>query len=134
MDVKKATARLINAINNPYTTILGHPTGRLLLRREGYPIDHKAVIDACAEKGVIIEINANPNRLDLDWRWIQYALSKDVLLSVNPDSHEVDTIQKMYYVVCVARKGGLAREQNFNSFTKEEVEQHFIKRKALIKV
>src|SRR5690606_9454428 len=74
MDSDRATQRLIKAIENPYTTILGHPTGRLLLSRAGYPIDYKKVIDACAANQVIIEINANPLRLDLDWRWHQYAL------------------------------------------------------------
>src|SRR5690606_11949192 len=73
MDSDRATQRLIKAIENPYTTILGHPTGRLLLSRAGYPIDYKKVIDACAANQVIIEINANPLRLDLDWRWHQYA-------------------------------------------------------------
>ena len=73
---KKATARVIKAVENPYTTILGHPTGRLLLSRKGYPINYKKVIDACAANNVVIEINANPFRLDLDWRWHQYALEK----------------------------------------------------------
>lgn len=76
MEEPKATARLIKAIENPYTTILGHPTGRLLLSRPGYPIDHKKIIDACAANNVVIELNANPYRLDIDWRWIQYALEK----------------------------------------------------------
>lgn len=72
----KATERLIKAIQNPFTTILGHPTGRLLLKREGYPIDHRAVIEACSHYHVAIEINSNPWRLDLDWRWIEYAMEK----------------------------------------------------------
>src|SRR5690554_3193039 len=91
MDEKKATTRLIKAIENPYTTILGHPTGRQLLVRRGYPIDHKKVIDACAMNSVIIEINANPLRLDIDWRWIPYCLEKGVTLSINPDAHHVRT-------------------------------------------
>lgn len=76
MDKEKATARLIKAIENPYTTILGHPTGRLLLSRPGYPIDHQKVIDACAANDVIIELNAHPYRLDIDWRWIPYCLER----------------------------------------------------------
>ena len=76
MDKQKATQRLLKAIANPYTTMLGHPTGRLLLSRKGYPIDHELVIDACAEHDVIIEINANPYRLDLDYTWVAYALEK----------------------------------------------------------
>ncbi|WP_026461923.1 DNA polymerase/3'-5' exonuclease PolX [Adhaeribacter aquaticus] len=130
MDLSKATNRLITAIENPYTTILGHPTGRLLLRREGYPIDHKAIIDACAENGVIIEINANPWRLDLDWRWVEYALSKGVMLSINPDAHSMEGYHDMRYGVLMGRKGGLAREMTFNAFSVEEVAAHFAKRKA----
>ena len=129
MDITKATNRLIGAIENPYTTILGHPTGRLLLRREGYPIDHKAVIDACAEHGVIIEINSNPWRLDLDWRWVEYALSKGVKLSLNPDAHSMAGYDDMRYGVFMGRKGGLTREMTFNAFSAEAVASHFEARK-----
>ncbi|MGV3589056.1 MAG: helix-hairpin-helix domain-containing protein [Adhaeribacter sp.] len=129
MDITKATNRLLGAIENPYTTILGHPTGRLLLRREGYPIDHKAVIDACAEHGVIIEINSNPWRLDLDWRWVEYALSKEVKLSLNPDAHSTAGYDDMRHGVFMGRKGGLTREMTFNAFSAEEVARHFAARK-----
>lgn len=129
MSLEKATERLITAIRNPFTTQLGHPTGRLLLRREGYPIDHRAVIDACAEEGVVIEINANPWRLDLDWRWAQYALEKGVMLSINPDAHEKDGYLHMKYGVLVGRKGGLSAAMTFNAKTREEVEAHFNARK-----
>ncbi|MGE0931872.1 DNA polymerase/3'-5' exonuclease PolX [Peijinzhouia sedimentorum] len=128
MDSKKATERLIRAIANPYTTMLGHPTGRLLLRREGYPIDHKAVIDACAHYGVIIEINANPWRLDLDWRWVHYALEKNVMLSINPDAHEKAGYEHMKYGVYVGRKGGLTKNMTFNAKSLAEVEKHFADR------
>jgi len=130
MDMVKATDRLVGAIQNPYTTILGHPTGRLLLRREGYPVDFKTVINACAEQEVIIEINANPWRLDLDWRWVEYALSKGVLLSINPDAHSTEGYHDMRYGVYMGRKGGLTREMTFNTFSLEEVATHFEKRKA----
>ncbi|MCJ8165145.1 DNA polymerase/3'-5' exonuclease PolX [Pontibacter sp. E15-1] len=133
MDEKKATNRLITAIENPYTTILGHPTGRLLLRREGYPINHKMVIDACAVNNVIIEINANPWRLDLDWRWVQYAMEKGVLLSINPDAHHTSGYADMKYGVLVGRKGGLTKEMTFNTRSAEEVEAYFRERKAKIK-
>ncbi|MBI3519768.1 MAG: DNA polymerase/3'-5' exonuclease PolX [Bacteroidetes bacterium] len=83
MDEEKANARLIKAIENPYTTILGHPTGRLLLGRPGYPINHKKIIDACAANKVVIELNAHPYRLDIDWRWIPYCLEKGVMISIN---------------------------------------------------
>ncbi len=126
MDEEKATKRLIKAIENPYTSILGHPTGRLLLSRKGYPIDHKKIIDACADNNVAIEINANPNRLDLDWTWIQYAMQKDVLLSINPDAHSIEGINDIYYGVCVARKGGLLRSMCLNAFDQEEFEEWVI--------
>jgi DNA polymerase (family 10) len=107
MDKEKATRRLLKAIENPYTSILGHPTGRLLLSRPGYPIDHQQVIDACAANQVAIEINANPYRLDLDWQWIPYALEKGVLLSINPDAHSREGIHDIRYGTLAARKGGL---------------------------
>ncbi len=130
MDIDKAMNRLLRAIENPYTTILGHPTGRLLLGRAGYPIDHQKMIDACAANGVVIEINANPNRLDLDWRWIDYALSKDVMLSINPDAHKKEGYHDMYYGVCVARKGGLYKEMCFNALSLAEITAHFDKKKG----
>jgi len=125
MDEEKATQRLITAIENPYTTILGHPTGRLLLSRPGYPIDYKKVIDACAANQVVIEINANPLRLDLDWRWQRYALEKGILLSINPDAHRTEGLADMQYGVYVARKGGLSAERCLNAFSLEEIEQYF---------
>lgn len=125
MTRQRATARLIKAIENPYTTILGHPTGRLLLRREGYPIDHQAIIDACAANEVVIEINANPWRLDLDWRWIHYALEKGVRLSINPDAHEKEAYADMRYGVMVARKGGLTREMTLNALSADALAIYF---------
>jgi DNA polymerase (family 10) len=121
----KATARLIKAIENPYTTILGHPTGRLLLSRKGYDIDYKKVIDACAANKVIIEINANPVRLDLDWRWHQYALDKGVMLSINPDAHRNSGFLDMEYGVNVARKGGLTKEMCLNALSLDEIKKVF---------
>lgn len=129
MDEEKATARLIKAIENPYTTILGHPTGRLLLSRKGYPIDYARVIDACAANGVVIEINANPLRLDLDWRWHNYALEKGVLLSINPDAHRMEGFSDMHYGVYVGRKGGLEAKSCLNSFTLAEISAYFKSRK-----
>ena len=87
MTEEVATERLLKAIRNPYTSILGHPTGRLLLTRSGYPIDHRTIIEACAEYQVAIELNANPNRLDMDWKWIRYAVELGVQISINPDAH-----------------------------------------------
>nr|WP_262895157.1 DNA polymerase/3'-5' exonuclease PolX [Hymenobacter jeongseonensis] len=130
MDERKATERLLRAIENPYTTMLGHPTGRLLLRRQGYPIDYKAVIDACAKNQVIIEINANPWRLDLDWRWVRYALDQGVMLSINPDAHHTDGYADMRYGVLMGRKGLLTKEMTFNTKSVEEAAAYFEKRKA----
>ena len=133
MDERKATDRLLRAIENPYTTMLGHPTGRLLLRRQGYPIDYKAVIDACARHQVIIEINANPWRLDLDWRWVRYALDQGVMLSINPDAHHTDGYADMHYGVLMGRKGLLTKEMTFNTKSVEEAAAYFAARKANIK-
>ena len=126
MNQEKAMSRIIGAIENPYTTILGHPTGRILLSRAGYSIDYQKVIDACAANGVVIEINASPYRLDLDWRWIQYALEKNVMLSINPDAHEKEGYFDMHYGVAVARKGGLLANMTFNSLGLEEMERYLL--------
>jgi DNA polymerase (family 10) len=115
MDLARATERITKAIENPYTHILGHPTGRLLLVREGYPIDHKFIIDACAANGVCIEVNANPFRLDLDWRWIGYAMEKGVMLSINPDAHDKTAYNDMRYGTISARKGGLSAAFTLNA-------------------
>ena len=125
MTEEKAMQRLIGAIENPYTTILGHPTGRLLLMREGYPIDHKKMIDACVANRVVIEINANPYRLDLDWRWIDYALNKGAMLSINPDAHDLDGFADMYFGTLVARKGGLTKEHCLNAMNVDEITAYF---------
>ncbi|SFF25971.1 DNA polymerase/3'-5' exonuclease PolX [Thermoflexibacter ruber] len=127
MDKEKATARLIKAIENPYTTILGHPTGRLLLRREGYPLDFEKIIDACVANHVVIEINANPWRLDLDWRWVHKTIEKGAMLSINPDAHEIAGLKDMYYGVLVARKGGASKENILNTMSLQEIENFFSK-------
>ena len=129
MDREKATARVIKAVENPYTTILGHPTGRLLLSRKGYDLDFKKVIDACAANGVEIEVNANPLRLDLDWRWHQYALEKGVMLSINPDAHRTEGFLDMHYGILAARKGGLYKEMCLNALTLTEIKKLFESKK-----
>jgi DNA polymerase (family 10) len=131
MTEEKATERLITAIENPYTTMLGHPTGRLLLRRQGYPINHKKIIDACAANNVIIEINANPWRLDVDWRWVRYAVEKGVIISINPDAHEIAGLDDMRYGMLVARKAGLTAEQTFNTWSLPKIEEWLQKKKSL---
>lgn len=131
MDETKATARLIKAIENPYTTILGHMTGRLLLSRQGYPVDYKKVIDACAANNVVIELNAHPYRLDIDWRWIPYCLDKGVMISVNPDAHHIEGFHDMHYGVLAARKGGLPKAMCFNALSLQEMEQWLSKKHSL---
>ncbi|MGZ5243092.1 MAG: PHP domain-containing protein, partial [Bacteroidia bacterium] len=129
MKEEDANKRLIKAIENPYTTILGHATGRLLLMRKGYPIDYKKIIDACAANSVVIEVNANPRRLDMDWKWLNYAQQKDVLISINPDAHDMDEILNMQYGVYMARKGGIAKDMVLNTFPLEKIETFFKNKK-----
>jgi DNA polymerase (family 10) len=121
MSPEKAKARLLKAISNKHVHILGHATGRILLSREGYLGDLTEVIDACAAHQVAIEINANPLRLDLDYTWIPYALSKGVFLSINPDAHTPKGIHDLEYGVLMARKGGLPVSKNLSSMTCSEL-------------
>lgn len=123
MSEEKAMQRLIAAIENPFTLILGHMTGRLLLSRAGYPLDHKKIIDACAANQVVIELNAHPRRLDIDWRWIPYALEKDVLISINPDAHSIDGFDDVKYGVLAAQKALLPASCNLSSFSLTEFEE-----------
>jgi DNA polymerase (family X) len=127
MTEEKAMKRLLGAITNPYVSILGHMTGRLLAKRKGYPVDHKAIIDACAKHEVVIEINASPMRLDMDWRWVAYALEKGVLLSVDPDAHTLEDYSWLKYGVLVAQKGGLTKVRNLSSFSLPEFEAFLTK-------
>jgi len=121
MTEEKAMMRLMNAIENPYTSILGHATGRLLLSRKGYPINHEAIIKACAVNDVVIELNAHPRRLDMDWRYIGQAMQEDVLISINPDAHAIDGFEDCAYGVLVAQKAGLSAAQNLSSFSLAEM-------------
>jgi DNA polymerase (family 10) len=122
MPEEKAMMRLMKTIENPYTTILGHMTGRLLLSRSGFPVDHKKIIEACAAHQVAIELNAHPRRLDIDWKWIDYAIEKGVLLSIDPDAHALDGYDDVRYGVLAAQKGGLTKENNLSSFSLKEFE------------
>ena len=115
MSEDEATDRIIKAIENKYTSILGHPTGRILLVREGYPINYTRVLDACAANGVAIELNANPYRLDLDWRWIKEATNRGILVSINPDAHAMDGLYDTQWGIEVARKGWLSADQCLNA-------------------
>ena len=131
MTEEKAMMRLLKAIENPYTTILGHMTGRLLLSRPGYPVDHEKIIDACAANNVVIELNAHPNRLDMDWRHIENALNKNVLISIDPDSHHTDGLDDTHYGVMVAQKAMLTKEKNLSSFSLAAFEKYISGRKIL---
>jgi DNA polymerase (family X) len=128
MNEEKATNSLIKAIENPYTTILGHMTGRQLLIRPGYPVNFKKVIDACAANNVIIEINANPYRLDMDWSHIPYALQKGVMISINPDAHSIGEIDNIRWGVSAARKGGLTKDMTWNAMGLTGIESWLKKR------
>ncbi len=131
MTEEKAMQRLLTAIENPYTTILGHMTGRLLLSRKGYPVDHRKIIDACAANHVVIELNAHPSRLDIDWRHIDHALKKNVLLSIDPDAHTIDGFNDTRYGVLAAQKAGVTREQNLSSMGLREFEAFLQNRRGL---
>lgn len=115
MTKEKATERVLRAIENPHTTILGHPTGRLLLSREGYPLDWDKIFEACARHKVAIELNANPYRLDLDWTLIPEAVRRGIPISINPDAHSKDGVHDVRYGVMVARKGALTAGNCLNS-------------------
>jgi DNA polymerase (family X) len=129
LDRGAQTARLIRAVTHPLTTILGHPTGRQLLRRIGYDVDLEAVLRACAKHGVAVEINANPYRLELDWRWHQRALKLGCLLSIDPDAHSIAELGLVRWGVAIARKGMVQRKQVLSCFTRTELLAHLAKRK-----
>lgn len=131
MTEEKAMQRLITAIENPYTTILGHMTGRLLLSRKGYPVDHKKIIDACAANHVVIELNAHPSRLDIDWRYIHYALEKNVMISIDPDAHSIEGFDDTRYGVLAAQKAMVTPDQNLSSMGLKQFENFIHKNKSM---
>ncbi len=129
MNEEKAMMRLLRAIQNPYTCILGHMTGRLLLSRNGYPVNHERIIEACAENQVVIELNAHPRRLDIDWKWVDHAMEKGVMISINPDAHSLDGFNDIRYGVLAAQKGGLKKEMNLSSFSLDQFNAFLAERK-----
>lgn len=129
MDMQKATNRLIKAIENPFTTILGHPTGRILLRREGYPLDWEKILDACKANQVVVELNADPWRLDIDWRLLGQAIDKEIMISINPDAHEMDGLSNMRFGYYCARKACLPTSLTFNALSSLEIEKVFKSKK-----
>ncbi len=133
MDEQRATNRIIKAIENPYTNILGHPSGRLLLSRAGYPLDYPKILDAAAANGVAIEINANPNRLDLDYTWIPYAMEKGIFMCINPDAHNLKGIHDIQYGLIAANKGGLLKEKCLSCYSAGDLMQIFKRKNSLTK-
>jgi DNA polymerase (family 10) len=129
LDEKEMTARIIHAVENPYTDLLGHPSGRLLLARDPYKIDTQKIIDACAANSVAIEINSHPKRLDLDWRWIFYAREKGCLFSINADAHSIEDISMLKYGIMMSRKGGLLSSEVINCFDSDTFKK-FLNRKV----
>lgn len=123
MSEAEATNRIIRALKNKHVTFLGHPTGRLLLSREGYPINMVDVIDAASDYGKGIEINSHPFRLDLDWRLVKYAKTKKVPIFVNPDAHNTDGLKDVFYGVGIARKGWLEVGDVVNAWNLRKVER-----------
>ena len=117
------TKRIISAIRKKHVTMLGHPTGRLLLSRDPYPVNMKQVIDAASDQGVMIEINAHPMRFDLDWRLCRYAKEKGVLCPVNPDAHNIEGLHDVEFGVGIARKGWLSAKDVPNTYPLREVEK-----------
>jgi DNA polymerase (family 10) len=118
---KDMTARLIKAMENPHVTMLGHMTGRLLLRREPYAVNHEKIIDCAAETNTVIELNCSSKRMDMDWSWWRRARDRGVKCSINPDAHHVDALQSLHFGVRVARKGWLRREDIVNCLSAKEV-------------
>ena len=115
MSEPEMTKRIVRALKNKYVTMLGHPTGRLLLSRDAYPVNMTDVINAAADYGRIIEINAHPTRLDLDWRLCPYAKEKGVMIAINPDAHTVEGLRDVRYGVGIARKGWLGKNDVLNA-------------------
>jgi DNA polymerase (family 10) len=109
-------------------------TGRLLLSRNGYLVDHHKIIDACAANHVVIELNAHPRRLDMDWKWISYAMEKGVLISIDPDAHYLHGFDDLRYGVLAAQKGGLTKEFNLSSYTLPQFEAFLENRRKLKKI
>jgi DNA polymerase (family 10) len=130
LDRKAQTDRLLRAISNPHTTIIGHMTGRQLLRRPGYDIDVEKVLRSCGKYGVAVEINAHPWRLDLEWRWHQAALDFGCMMSINPDAHSIRELDHMHWGVEMARKGGVPAARVLNAMTLSDITRYLKRRRS----
>ncbi|MBV9561980.1 MAG: DNA polymerase/3'-5' exonuclease PolX [Bradyrhizobium sp.] len=129
LDRKAQTQRLLRAISDPHTTIIGHMTGRQLQRRPGYEIDVERVLRACAKNDVAVEINAHPWRLDLDWRWHQAALDFGCMMSINPDAHSIPELDHMHWGVEMARKGGVPADRVLNAMSLNDIERYLCQKR-----
>jgi DNA polymerase (family 10) len=129
MDVDEMTERILRAMDDPHVTFLGHLTGRLLLSRDGYRVDYDRIFEKAGERGVMIEINGNPRRLDLDWRHVHRALDRGVTVSINPDAHSISEYNALITGTWVARKAGLPPKHIFNTKPVDEIAEHFDARK-----
>jgi len=130
MPQDEMTARMLRAMDDPHVTFIGHLTGRKLLAREGYSVDYDRIFEKAGERGIMIEINGNPNRLDVDWRHIRRALDRGVVFSINPDAHSVSEFNALITGTWVARKAGLSPKYVFNTRGVEEVEEWLRTRRA----
>jgi DNA polymerase (family X) len=129
MERIKMTERLVRALANPFVTMLGHPTNRLLLGRDSSPLELEQIFEAAAKNGVILELNANPARLDLDWRYLKKVRDLGIPISINPDAHEVNGFSDTAFGVAIARKGWLEKKDVFNTLSRAEVEAYLFKRR-----
>ena len=125
MTKEDMTERIIKAVKNPYTTMIGHLTGRLLLTREGYEVDVEKIIEACSSEGKSIELNSHPQRLDLDWRFCKLAKECGVPVSINPDAHNAGGLDDIIYGVGAARKGWLEKKDVLNTMSADEIKKFF---------
>jgi DNA polymerase (family X) len=123
------TARVVKAMQNPHVTMLGHLTGRLLLAREGYGLDIDAVVAEAIRLGVVIELNANPHRLDLDWRHLRAAHAQGLLTSINPDAHSPEGLRDVTYGVGIARKGSVTSTQVLNARGLQDIQEWLVQRR-----
>jgi DNA polymerase (family 10) len=131
LDLEAQTERLVRAASNPFVTIIGHMTGRQLLRRPGYELDIERVLRACAEHGVAVEVNGNPWRLDLDWRWLRRALELGCTFSINPDAHSTgEIVSSTRWGLAIARKSGMPADRVINALDRDQFAHWLESRKA----
>ena len=129
LDRKAQTERLVRAVSHPLCDILGHPTGRLLLSREPYEVDLDAILQAAAANGVALELNANPHRLDIDWRRLRQAMELGLMIAINPDAHRISGLDHVLFGVSAARKGWLTRDHLLNALSADEFREWIAKRR-----